>query len=1165
MVIALALMAFVVMALLSMSLLVSIETKLTATTNQQTNIKQNALLGLMTALGELQSSAGPDSRITARADIFDTTPATPTIDGVENPYWLAVFKAVEDGEESQPLESLRTWATDITAANRVNWLVSSRNNLSDGTHNPLTTDAANLNNNNVVQMAAYENANGGTDDVFAGKVDIQRDGSTVGRFAWWVADENAKYRINKVKPEEVLNSAFEDTWALMAPHRSNAAIINELSNFDVDSASQQAALQKTQSPRDLSHITRAWEDWSKAHADDITFTATSIPVDVTQGKLKQDLTVYLESNNSGLNDSQPIVRHNNDPDYTGRLGTGIFALDDNAVDVPHFGLMKNWFEAGTGVRGLAGGTAPSPRAHTVEQYGVHPVVMRVAIYFTPSYWIDTGTGNVYLAFLVYPKFVMWNPHNVPIAPAKYAIQVRGFTTLNTQINVDGVDYAMYNSIKSFGYKCDGLSKGHFNMANTGNPNALKRDPDDQYPYFTFIIDNEGFAPGETLLYTASDKHPNSAYVNHDISALKSPTVNPSNYNLLVNENMGDLGFFTLRLQSQLTPDIASGSTATGMTDATDIMETYFFFNDTSTGSPDGNAEPSLSTKLYLLADGDAELLQFINLREDSVDRTAIDWENINNEGWSEKEDTSYDPLSNPTTFRSLSVVENDPFEASAHWGSGYYTTHMGESTTANRAFRLFYRYNPVARDYDALDPLFLAASIGQTGASYGGPPPSRQWFNGGGAFPSDIPGDSTYAGIMIDGYDTLGCHALTYNNSILSASTVYPLFDFPRHETGLISLGFLTNCSFGQEYWQPSFPFGNSEATPHTDRNIISETHGGTTYYDLSYLLNESLWDRFYLSTLPQDTGIALSKDSVLPNTLHRICENANGSFPTDEQLRNTQTAFEQSAAHVVVEGGFNVNSTSVEAWKLLLASTLGEQVTSANGGDSNLISNAPTSARAYPLLPEYNGNPARPEVYSSLRSLDQNEIDLLATAIVEEVKRRGPFLSMADFVNRRLIGNSDNEEQDWLGLNGTLQAAINKVTVRQNEINEAFHNNNPRIDTHYAIPNPLYEEHEVGVPPAYNGSRMWGLPGVLTQGDLLSILAPQLTVRGDTFLIRAYGETVDPLSGETTGQAWCEALVKRRSAPVESGDSVIQPTGAFGRKFQIVSFRWLNDNEVGI
>ena len=96
-------------------------------------------------------------------------------------------------------------------------------------------------------------------------------------------------------------------------------------------------------------------------------------------------------------------------------------------------------------------------------------------------------------------------------------------------------------------------------------------------------------------------------------------------------------------------------------------------------------------------------------------------------------------------------------------------------------------------------------------------------------------------------------------------------------------------------------------------------------------------------------------------------------------------------------------------------------------------------------------------------------------------------------------------------------------------------------------------------------GSRHAGAPGYLMQSDLLTPLAPVIQVRGDTFTIRAYGDARNA-SGDIIARAWCEAVVQRSidyldtidtadTAPKELTSSVNE---LFGRRFDIVSFRWL-------
>jgi hypothetical protein len=90
--------------------------------------------------------------------------------------------------------------------------------------------------------------------------------------------------------------------------------------------------------------------------------------------------------------------------------------------------------------------------------------------------------------------------------------------------------------------------------------------------------------------------------------------------------------------------------------------------------------------------------------------------------------------------------------------------------------------------------------------------------------------------------------------------------------------------------------------------------------------------------------------------------------------------------------------------------------------------------------------------------------------------------------------------------------------------------------------------------------------------------LGADLVARGDTFLIRAYGEARAADGVTVEARAWCEAEVQRLPDYVNASDAPEQPayttTGAvntavsqqsrrFGRRFAVVSFRWLSPSEV--
>ena len=97
-------------------------------------------------------------------------------------------------------------------------------------------------------------------------------------------------------------------------------------------------------------------------------------------------------------------------------------------------------------------------------------------------------------------------------------------------------------------------------------------------------------------------------------------------------------------------------------------------------------------------------------------------------------------------------------------------------------------------------------------------------------------------------------------------------------------------------------------------------------------------------------------------------------------------------------------------------------------------------------------------------------------------------------------------------------------------------------------------------------------------QADIMTALAPVLFPRSDTFVIRSYGEALNPTTSTTAapvveGRAWCEAIVQRIpdyfDATAATGDAaeVAPPNSAInqalGRRFKIVSFRWLTRSDI--
>jgi hypothetical protein len=307
------------------------------------------------------------------------------------------------------------------------------------------------------------------------------------------------------------------------------------------------------------------------------------------------------------------------------------------------------------------------------------------------------------------------------------------------------------------------------------------------------------------------------------------------------------------------------------------------------------------------------------------------------------------------------------------------------------------------------------------------------------------------------------------------------------------------------------------------------------------------LWDRFFLST-----GSAEDKRAFAGNPMENPLPNARMKPAHPEPDPDDLADCHLAAASLMMDGAFNVNSTRVEAWKAILASSRLTGYGSEGKAPFPRVFDPPDGAWTAA------DSAMQQEVWSGFRELNGREIDLLARAIVEQVKRRGPFISLADFVNRRLA-------EDETGRMGAIEAAI-RMAGLNSALAEAYplDNRNPLPD--FRHPDNIADATlmEQTLKP---DSKAWGAAGWLTQGDVLQSLAPVLSARSDTFVIRAYGDATDA-GGKVAARAWCEAVVQRTPEPLNPDESGINPrqpgsTGDFGRRFVITSFRWLSAEEI--
>lgn len=431
-----------------------------------------------------------------------------------------------------------------------------------------------------------------------------------------------------------------------------------------------------------------------------------------------------------------------------------------------------------------------------------------------------------------------------------------------------------------------------------------------------------------------------------------------------------------------------------------------------------------------------------------------------------------------------------------------------------------------------------------------------------------------------------------------SGTTSATLFSIPSYP--MLSIGQFQHVPLSFHVNEPSYPIGNSRIpdyftnalTSFTTNTLAAASYqmlpppgtaltGGTRPYyndplpvvDVSWYLNSTIWDHYFLSSVPTAKQIAdgfftsfypgqtfnnayVAANKPLPNSRMQYYWR-NGAAPATTTLQD----YQQAAANLMITGAFNVNSTSVEAWKAELASLNGGSITTTSGSTITGLQN-PVSRLMRPNDQNNNGSSnALFNRWNYFTQLSDAQIQTLAQDIVAQVKLRGPFSSLGEFVNRALA-NVDPHGTYETRTSGALQAAIDNS----------------------------------GINSSFNTGNM-GAPTAVSQGDLLQYLAPILAARSDTFIVRAYGESDNPATGTVRAKAWCEAIVQRVPDYLNSADNAQTPVTSmgsvpgysswgtdwvvtpatpatlnsslsttsqtFGRRFRIIAFRWLNENDI--
>ncbi len=1069
-IVALSLMAFIILLLLSMSMLVRIESVNSSTQNSLSVARQNALFGLRMAMGQLQKELGPDQRISATASLLDSDPydddyeATSGVyaaDGVSpaRQHWTGVW-GVSTGADGYPRTTLRQW------------LVSGFERTHTGSPTDVAATAPDF--EEPVELL------GGSAPVEAGKVDIVTDGVVTGRYAYWIGDEGVKAKVN-------LSAAAGDE--ALSPRYFG---LNAMSGLDWLASNTGGDIEKVLSYPTFKVLAgSAQEDSVRQRFHDLTYYSRGVLSDTLDGGLKKDLTTELFG-------------------AGGTLSGPMFAPRDGMVSVADPGGPR-WEQLRSWVAIEPNDTGDYPvRESTATQAGMFPVLTGFQIYLMPTYDPD---GRIRVNLM--PAVTLWNPYNVPLESKTYTVTF-GYTR-NT-----GSSYNKFGQ-----YFIEPLT------IVTDPDTADEKAIEDAYrgEGVTLELTSGVLQPGQALVFSPSDlAAPYSISGNNKLAAGYNPT---NCFYRYAKEPTLDAAKLPLTptdptFEYYWDPEVNGGTTR--------VLAIRL-----STGS--GAAEEILQESVYLCSQNSKtyqtqvrHYLGKATLHPSPVSGAALG------------------TTAGAIGFKVLhTYIDNVPcwkVEKAIVWPDT--RCWLGQN-------------NPRARMHGPLPYSFAGASYYEvtTNPSYG-----TMMHIGGDerALGFDAPVSRVPVGYSENTIDETVLFQPAPGRADLRS--IGQLMHAPLFYDGGDLHTQMKNAYFGNLI--PAYVIGNSRADPYIPLDAVDMRWAdgpGTTnadyafdgvHHDFSYKLNAALWDRYFFSTLP---GTAADNS---PENPRLVAAPATGDEPRSD--------IDQAAADLLVEGAFNINSTSVEAWRALLASFYEDDVTRRDG----MVDDAGVGGQHSPYLrtdvpvagPLSDPTVADADAFRGYRRLDADQIEDLAESIVEEIKLRGPFGSLAQFVNR-MPGRdapASEDSENAFRLRGALAAAIDKAGI-----NAGLQEGSMAV-----VPSGIAGV----VPEAEAGWRTENIPGWLSQADLLARLGSVLSARSDTFRIRAYGESINPVTGETVS-AMCEAVLQRvpefvdsetnvAHTPVQAdeaaaaGLAVLSGTNELlGRRFVVVDFQWLSDEEI--
>ncbi|QQL45500.1 hypothetical protein [Sulfuriroseicoccus oceanibius] len=1198
----LALMSLLIVLLVALLQLTTTDQAASSQSRNQLEAQANAKLALARALGELQEQMGPDQRVSSFATVLDANEETPEIDGVGRQRLLGVWDSWGDwlNADYRDVDGADLGIEDTYDRGRSRmfrrWLVSA----------PLE-DAEALASVDYAKNAAPSDDNYqtllGQGSVVRPEDEVRaylEDTGAGGRVAWWIGGRNQAVDVQSFgeKPKRAAAGDVE-----LASGDRGVLAVNTVPGFE-NLPEDESILEKLIDQRQIELASVDREAMREKYFD-VAEGTTGVLADVRWGGLKKDLNLLFEASSmpreftrSGKTAAPgPRPLSSDLRGYGPKLANRAFSSFEQMRE-----FYRSYKKSGQTPLEWEGDAPETPLylghngtyGHAADQgYRRTPVVAKhYSVYslFTTRSSADNSPNqgdraNLFQNDIVFSSVVvLWNPYNVPLElPSGYML------TYTLPYKILPSSYVGYRDGRQ-------LNANWIRLAQGANYNQMGRD------FAAPIRSNDGqpirFEPGQFRIFS---KKGLSGYGGNVLNEALTPGYDPTGafgqrMRVYSNKPAGDSNRWgvAVRLDPWWNtdgtayywggnpgafgnllwhPNRRENYTMGTMYDWTGPDNDYVEISGTANNAAEvANYDFNVRDRVQPFCVIGITLKSAYESDYGAVGQRVKDYRSKN---WLQSLNATSMQKMN-VNYRSADVREMQRLD------SGY-RLHFTEVNSVNDVSKLF-NVDGATQELSSLDvdqlvysvPTLEVPTVPITSiAGFAGMRLTPGWYripNGGGPMNAMSRfNDNTEA------YNS-GVPGIGVGNSFaqptIRGSRVYQYHDVSK--------------------LYPSSDSGGRGGQASTDSNAFSD------YWDHALLVNDGLWDSWFASSFVDATRPTGGNDRELRAWATRFFEDGEplpytGYEPSPAAEATPQQAitdvlgnegYEVVARYLLNQGAFNVNSTSEDAWFALFSGLNKRDVAFRDGSGSLAIretdndGSVVVSRFATPVGGVEVDDPRQGvqvegvgRMWTGVREISEDQLRRLAQECVKQVKLRGPFLNMSDFINRRLT----DDRADDLNRYGALQAAIDydDDAPEPGSINGMYKQGEDMIP---------FNANETSVYPfqrAAGGSRFTAAPGYVVQSDLLRPLGNSLTVRDDSFVIRAYGEKVTD-AGEVISRAWCEAVVRRLPEYVDGNDDPEEPVfildqvgnpsengdlseinKRFGRKLQVISFRWLDADEV--